>query len=78
MDGTDRRNRSGKKLSRPTTRPLTPALFYMRMLENGLSYEAVFYLEVGILQDILTEKANDAYEWPVKGTTADIDKLFGG
>ena len=78
MELTDKRNSPGKKLSRPTTRPLTPALFYMRMLENGLSYEAVFYLEVGILQDILTEKSNDAYEWPVKGTTQDIDKLFGG
>ena len=50
----------------------------MRALNNGMSYETAFFIEVGMLQDILVEKSNDDYKWPVKGNTKDIDKLFGG
>ena len=47
-------------------------------MEHGFSYESVFFVEVGLLEDILTEKSNDDYEWPVIGGTKDVDKLFGG
>ena len=47
-------------------------------MNNGFSYESAFFIEVGLLNDILTEHMNDGYKYPVKGTTADIDRLFGG
>ena len=67
-----------KKLNRPTERKLTTALLFLRALELGLSYETAFFIDVGFLNDLLTEKSNDGHEYPVKGNTQDIDKLFGG
>lgn len=33
-------------------------------------------LEVGELIDLLTESANDNYDYPVKATQEDMDKYF--
>lgn len=57
---------------------MTTALLFLRALELGLSYETAFFIDVGFLNDLLTEKSNDGYDYPVAGNTKDIDKLFGG
>lgn len=44
----------------------------------GLSYEAAFFTEVGFINDLMIEKSNDSYDYAVKGSTRDIDLLFGG
>lgn len=50
----------------------------VRALQLGLSYIDAFFLDVGMITDLITEKANDSYEYAVIGDTADVDKLFGG
>lgn len=78
MERQRRNTHRRKKLSRPTERKLTTALLFLRALELGLSYETAFFIDVGFLNDLLTEKSNDGHEYAVKGNTQDIDKLFGG
>jgi len=35
-------------------------------------------VEVGLVIDMITETANDTYEWPQKATQADFDKFARG
>jgi hypothetical protein len=35
-------------------------------------------MNVGMVYDLITEKANDQEKYPYKATQADIDRLFGG
>lgn len=60
---------------KPTTRPLTPALMFLRALSLGLSYNEAFHADVGFVHDLMIEKANDNYEYPIIGTEEDFRKL---
>lgn len=40
--------------------------------------EELELLEVGELIDVLTESANDSYEYPVRATQEDMIGVFGG
>jgi len=40
--------------------------------------EELELLEVGELIDVLTESANDGYEYPVEATQEDMIGVFGG
>ena len=64
-----------KKPVKPTERPITPALLFLRALQLGITYTEAFYLDVGILDDLMTEKSNDGYEYATLGTDADFRKL---
>lgn len=64
-----------KKPVKPTTRPLTPALMFLRALALGLSYEEAFRADVGFVHDLMTEKGNDSFEYPIIGTDDDFRKL---
>lgn len=54
------------------------AIFMLRCAELGLSDEALSGMSVGMVYDLITEKANDQEKYPYKATQADIDRLFGG
>ena len=69
---TDRRT---KKPSRPTDRPMTTALFMLRCLQVGLSLDDLDKLEIGLVNDMFVEMANDHAEWDIKPTQADFDRF---
>ena len=66
--------RSKKKLS-PTDRPFTTALFMLRCAQLGLAVSDLDLLTLGMVNDMITEKANDACEdeYSRTATQADFD-----
>lgn len=60
-----------------TTREPTGAAFMLRCAELGLSDEALSSMSMGMVYDMLIEKANDAENYPVKATQEDIYRFFG-
>ena len=57
---------------RPSARPESSALIFLRCLEIGLSMEDLDHLTLGMVYDILIEKSNDKYEWDDLATAEDI------
>lgn len=49
----------------------------LRCAELGLSDEALSEMTIGMVYDMLTEKANDAETYPYKATQDDIYAFFG-
>lgn len=66
-----------KKKLRATTREPTGAAFMLRCAELGLSDEALSNMTMGMVYDMLTEKANDNEKYPYKATQEDIYAFFG-
>lgn len=64
-----------KKKVRPTTRPETVGLFLLGAKTLGLSLEELNHIDMGMVYDMMIEKANNDYEWPYKATKDDIDKF---
>ena len=60
---------------RPTARKMTTALFLLRCLQIGLSMGELDLLTVGMVFDMITERANDdcADEYEQQATQADFD-----
>lgn len=54
------------------------ALITMRALQIGLSYSDAFFLDVGLIKDLLTERSNDSYNYATLGGTEEVDMIFGG
>lgn len=52
-------------------------MFMLRCAELGLSDEALRDMTVGMVFDLLTEKANDQESYPYKATQDDIRAFFG-
>ena len=50
----------------------------LRCSELGLTTEDLDGMTIGMVYDLMTEKANDAVQWPYKATQADIERFFGG
>ena len=50
----------------------------LRCAELGLSDEALDTMTMGMVYDMITEKANDSYQYPKKATQDDIRSFFGG
>ena len=65
------------KKIRPTVREPSAAQFMLRCAELGLSNEALEGMNVGMIYDLLIERANDSHEYPFKATQEDIDRYFG-
>lgn len=59
-----------------TTREPNGATFMLRTAELGLTDEALSDMTIGMVYDLLTEKANDMEEYPVMGTQEDIRRFF--
>lgn len=55
---------------------MTTTLFQLRALELGIRKQDLRYYTCGQIFALLTEKANDKYDWPRKATQADINTLF--
>lgn len=49
----------------------------LRCAELGLAASDLDDIDVGMVYDMLIEKANDREDWPYKATQDDIDKYFG-
>lgn len=49
----------------------------LRCAELNLTDEALRGMDVGMIYDMLTEKANDGENYPVKGTSEDFKRIFG-
>lgn len=49
----------------------------LRCAELGLSDESLSNMSMGMVYDMLIEKANDAEKYPYKATQEDIYNFFG-
>lgn len=54
---------------------MTTALFMLRCLQVGLLLDDLDKLEIGMVNDMFVEMANDHAEWKVKATQEDFDKF---
>lgn len=60
---------------RGTERTQTTALFLLRCAEMGLSMDDLESLDVGMVYDMFTERANDSVEWKQLATQDDMDRF---
>lgn len=51
-------------------------MFMLRCAELHLSDDMLSTMTMGMVYDMLTEKANDKEEYPFKATQEDIDAFF--
>lgn len=51
-------------------------MFMLRCAELGLSISDLHYLSIGMVVDMITEKANDKEEYPYIATQEDIDRML--
>ena len=51
-------------------------MFMLRCAELNLSDEALCGMSMGMVYDMLTERANDAETYPYRATQEDIDRFF--
>ena len=63
---------------RATTRKHNGAEFMLRCAELHLTDEALDSMTIGMVYDLLIEKANDFHQYPYKATQEDITNFFGG
>ena len=75
MDGWYSNNCWIKKKGRNIDRNITTALFILRCKECGILLSELKLLSIGFIFDMLSEKNNDQYDYPVLATQADIDRL---
>lgn len=47
----------------------------LRCIELGLSIDDLENMDFGLVQDMLTEKANDEYKYPYKASQEDFDRF---
>lgn len=62
---------------RPKDRVFTTALFMLRAKQTGLTLSEMNVMSFGFVMDLLTELNNDSFDYPVKATQEDIDRIFG-
>ena len=68
-------SRLPKTVGRVEERETTPGLYLLRAIQCGLTVADLKILSVGMVQDIMIEKANDNYEYPVLANQDDMDRL---
>jgi len=56
---------------------MTTPLFMLRCLQVGLKLDDLDKLDIGLVNDMFCEMANDHAEWDIKATQSDIDRFFG-
>lgn len=77
MGGRPRDYVEGKKKVAPTTRESNGAIFMLRCAELGLHDEALQDMTIGMVYDLIAEKANDMEDYPKVATQDDIKRFFG-
>ena len=75
MENNQRTAVKTKKIGRPTERPLTTALFMLRCLQVGLSLDDLDKIDIGLVNDMFIEMANDHEEWGTLATQEDMDRF---
>ena len=60
---------------KPTTREPNGATFMLRCAELGLSDEALSGMTMGMVYDLLVERANDQEKYPLMASQDDFDKF---
>lgn len=68
---------NAKKKLKATVREANGAVFMLRCAELGLSDDAMGNMSIGMVYDMLIEKANDNERYPYKATQEDIYSFFG-
>lgn len=69
---------NGKKKVDPTTRPQTGGTFMLRCAELGLSLDLLDEMTVGMVYDMLIEKANDREKYPYMGRKGTLGEFMTG
>lgn len=54
---------------------MTTPLFLLRCLQVGLNLDDLDKLEIGLVNDMFIELANDRAEWAYKATQEDMDRF---
>jgi len=54
---------------------MTTGLFMLRCKELGLTVEELEDIDYGLVEDMLTERGNDEYNYPYKATQDDFNKF---
>lgn len=49
----------------------------LRCKELGLSLDELEHMDFGFVADMMTERNNDEYEYPIKANQSDFDKFRG-
>lgn len=75
MAGNWRNIEHTKKIERASTREFNTPLFMLRCVELGLSVNDLDNYDFGFVYDMLTEKANDEYDYPLKPRQEDFDRF---
>lgn len=75
MEAYERAEINPKKIGRPTERPLTTPLFLLRCLQVGLNLDDLDKIDIGLVNDMFIEMANDRETWDYKATQEDMDKF---
>lgn len=68
-------SRLPKTVGRVEERETTPGLYALRAIQCGLTIADLKILSVGMVKDIMIERANDNYEYPVLANQDDMDRL---
>lgn len=63
-------------MTRAIERDLTTGLFLLRAVQLGLSIADLELLDIGTVYDMIIERANDDFEYTIKGTAEDFKRLF--
>lgn len=71
----DHYKRAKKKDSRAVNRQYNTALYLLRCVELGLSYDDMEHLTYGMVEDMFIEKANDSFEYEYLATQKDFDNF---
>lgn len=77
MEGFPDDHGDPSKKIRPTTRRSTGSMFMLRCAELNLSDAALGEMSIGMVYDMLIERANDSEKYPYKATQEDIEAFFG-
>lgn len=77
MERERKADSEAKKKERQTIRETNGATFMLRCAQLRLSDEALQSMDMGMVYDLLIEKANDGEEYPYKATQDDIKRFFG-
>ena len=63
---------------RATVREETGATFMLRCAELGLSREDLADMTMGMVYDMLIERANDHEQYRIRATQEDFDRFYAG
>lgn len=71
-------NINTKKKLAPRDREPNGAIFMLRCAELGLSKEDLDDMTIGMVYDMMTERANDKEEYPIKAKPGTLAGFFRG